>query len=335
MRVEVEVLQEHAEGSAALHEATLRGLRATPKQIPAVWLYDERGSRLFEEITRLPEYYLTRVERQILEERAPEIALETRAESLVELGSGTSEKTRLLLDALLAQGTLSSFVPLDVSEEVLIASARAIAKEYPGLEVHAVVGDFERHLAALPTDRRRLFAFLGSTIGGLGVDARQRFLRAVAASLGAKGTLLLGLDLVKDPARIEAAYTDGSGLSERFQRNGLANLDRELGSDFSHRRFEHYAVWDAEHEWVDIGFRSLGAQVVQVPALEIEVAFADGECLRTSVSSKFRRDRFDADLAAAGLHSTRWWTDANGDFALLLAVPSPRPVSGRCDAAPR
>ena len=323
MCVEFEVLQEDAERRAALHEATLRGLRATPKQIPAVWLYDERGSGLFDEITRLPEYYLTRVERQVLEDRAPEIALETRAETLVELGSGTSEKTRLLLDALLAQGTLSSFVPLDVSEEVLIASARSIATEYPGLEVHGVVGDFERHLAALPTDSRRLFVFLGSTIGGLEVDARQRFLRAVAASLGAEDTLLLGLDLVKDPARIEAAYADSSGLSERFQRNGLANLDRALRSDFSHRRFEHYAVWDAEHEWVDIGFRSLGAQVVLVPTLAIEVAFADGELLRTSLSSKFRPDRFDADLAAAGLHSTRRWTDANGDFALLLAVPEP------------
>ncbi len=320
MSVEVEVLQDEAERRAALHEATRRGLRATPKQIPTVWLYDERGSRLFDEITRLPEYYLSRTERQILEERAPEIALETRADSLVELGSGTSEKTRLLLDALTAEGTLSRFVPLDVSEEVLIASAHAIAEEYPELEVHAVVGDFERHLAALPTGGRRLLAFLGSTVGGLPVDARGRFLRAVATSMGAEDTLLLGVDLVKDPARIEAAYADSLGLSEKFQRNGLANLDRELGSDFSHGRFEHYAVWDAEHDWIDIGFRSLGAQVVQVPALDIDLAFDDGELLRTSVSTKFRRDRFEADLAAAGLRSTRWWTDANGDFALVLAV---------------
>ena len=324
MSVRVEVLQDDAERRAALHDATLRGLNAVPKQIPAIWLYDEQGSRLFDEITRLPEYYLTRVERQILEERAPEIALETRAESLVELGSGTSEKTRLLLDALVAQGTLSRFVPLDVSEEVLIASAHSIAEEYPGLEVHAVVGDFERHLAALPTGGRRLFAFLGSTIGGLRVEARESFLHAVATSLGAEDALLLGLDLVKDPARIEAAYADSSGLSERFQRNGLANLDRELGSDFSQGRFEHYAVWDAEHEWVDIGFGSLGAQIVRVPGLGIQVAFADGELLRTSVSSKFRRDRFEAELTAADLELARWWTDSNSDFAVCVAVPSGR-----------
>ena len=322
MSVRVEVLLDDAERRAALHETTLRGLEDIPKQIPTIWLYDERGSRLFDEITRLPEYYLTRAERGIIEERAPEIALETRAETLVELGSGTSEKTRLLLDALVAQRTLSRFVPLDVSEEVLVASAHAIAEEYPGLGVHALVGDFERHLTALPPGGRRLFAFLGSTLGGLEVEARESFLRAVATSLGADDTLLLGLDLVKDPARIEAAYTDSAGLSERFQRNGLANLDRELGSDFSQRRFEHYAEWDADREWVDIGFRSRGAQVVQVPGLGIQVAFADGEVLRTSISAKFRRDRFEAELTAAGLELARWWTDSNSDFAVCVAVPS-------------
>jgi len=320
--VRVEVLLDDAERRAALHEATLRGLEDIPKQIPAIWLYDERGSRLFDEITRLPEYYLTRAERGILEERAPEIALETRAETLVELGSGTSEKTRLLLDALAVQGTLIRFVPLDVSEEVLVASAHAIAEEYPGLEVDAVVGDFERHLTALPKGGRRLFAFLGSTLGGLQVEHRESFLRAVTTSLEADDTLLLGLDLVKDTARIEAAYTDSAGLSERFQRNGLANLDRELGSDFSQGRFEHYAEWDADREWVDIGFRSLVAQVVQVTGLGIQVAFADGEVLRTSISAKFRRDRFDAELTAAGLELARWWTDSNIDFAVCVAVPS-------------
>lgn len=324
MSVRVEVLQDDSGRRAALHEATLRGLEAVPKQIPATWLYDERGSHLFDEITRLPEYYLTRVERRILEERAPEIALETRAETLVELGSGTSEKTRLLLNALVAQRTLRRFVPLDLSEEVLVVSAEAIAGEYAGLEVHAVVGDFERHLAALPKGGRRLFAFLGSTIGGLQFDARKRFLRTVATSLQADDALLLGLDLVKDPARIEAAYADSVGLSERFQRNGLANLDRELGSGFSHGRFAHCAVWDSERERVDIGFRSLGAQVVQVPGLGIQVAFAAGELLRTSVSTKFRRDRFEGDLLAVDLGLARWWTDSNSDFAVCVASPSGR-----------
>ena len=319
MRVRVDVLFDDADRRAALHEATLRGLKETPKQIPAIWLYDERGSVLFDEITRLLEYYLTRTERAILEERAREIASETRAETLVELGSGTSEKTRLLLDGLVAGGTLRRFVPLDVSEEVLIASAHAIAEEHPALEVHAVVGDFERHLSALPVGGRRVFAFLGSTIGGLEVGARKSLLRAIATSLGDEDMLLLGLDLVKDRARIESAYSDRSGLSERFQRNGLVHLDRELGSDFSQGRFEHYATWDSEREWVDIGFRSMGAQVVRVPRLGIEVAFADGERLRTSVSSKFRRARIEAELADAGLQLGLWWPDADGDYALCLS----------------
>ncbi len=236
-----------------------------PKQIPAIWLYDERGSRLFDEITRLPEYYLTRTERQILEERAPEIALETRAESLVELGSGTSEKTRLLLDALVAEGTLSRFVPLDVSEGVLDRERARDCGGVPG--TRGACG--RRRLRATPRSASARAAddsspFSARRSGASESRLGRGFLRAVATSLGAEDTLLLGLDLVKDPARIEAAYADSSGLSERFQRNGLANLDRELGSDFSQGRFEHYAVWDAEHEWVDIGFRSLGAQVVQV-----------------------------------------------------------------------
>ncbi len=184
---------------------------------------------------------------------------------------------------------------------MLVESAHAITREYPGLEVHAVVGDFERHLASLPADARRLFAFLGSTIGSLGVEAREKFLRAIATSLGEGDTLLLGIDLVKDATRLQAAYADSSGLSETFQRNGLANLDRNLGSRFSEGRFEHYAIWDDEHEWVEIGFHSVGAQVLAIPGLDLEVAFADGEALRTSVSAKFRRERFSAELTAAGL----------------------------------
>jgi len=316
----VETLVDETYRREALREATLQGLRAAPKHVPAIWLYDERGSLLFDEITRLPEYYLTRTEREILEERVAEIASETHADTLVELGSGTSEKIRLLLDALVGEGTLRRYVPLDVSEEVLVASAQKIAEEYPALEVHAVVGDFERHLSALPAVGRRLFAFLGSTIGGLQTEARERFLQLVATSLGPDDALLLGLDLVKDPARIVAAYSDSTGLSEKFQRNGLAHLDRTLGSDFSQARFQHRAVWDPEQERVDIGFRSAGAQVVHVPKLELEVPFADRELLRTGVSAKFRGERFEGELWAAGLKLAHWWTDARNDFALALTV---------------
>lgn len=321
-RVRVEVLLDEGERQAAFRDAALSGLHATPKRIPSIWLYDERGSRLFEEITRLPEYYLTRTEREILDEHAGEIASETRATTLVELGSGTSEKTRLLLGALVAAGTLRSFAPLDVSEEVLVASAHAIAEEYPDIGVHAIVGDFERHLSALEAGGRRLFAFLGSTLGNFEREERRRFLHALAISLEPEDALLEGLDLVKDPERIESAYSDSAGLSERFQRNGLAHFDRELGSGFSRARLEYRAFWDAEREWVDIGFDSVDAQVVQVTKLGIDVELAEGERLRTQVSAKFRRERFETELEEAGLRLTRWWTDANGDFALALAARS-------------
>ena len=321
-RVRIEKLLDPADRDAAFRDAALAGLRASPKRIPSIWLYDERGSLLFDQITRLPEYYLTRTERQILDDHAHEIASETQATTLVELGSGTSEKTRILLDALAAAGTLRTFAPLDVSEEVLVASAKAIAEEYPDIDVHAIVGDYERHLDALDSDGRRLFAFLGSTLGNFEPDGRRRFLDALAASLKPADALLLGLDLVKEPARLESAYNDSAGLSERFQRNGVAHLDRELRSDFSRARLEYRAFWDAEPEWVDIGFDSTGMQVVPVPLLGIDVELAQGERLRTQVSTKFRRKRFESELANASLVLRRWWTDENGGFALCLTASS-------------
>ena len=227
-----------------------------------------------------------------------------------------------LLDALTAEESLQRFVPLDVSEEVLVASAYAVAAEYAAIEIHAVVGDFERHLSAVPGGDRRLVAFLGSTIGNLAPEARERFLHAVGASLAPGDALLFG-DLVKDPARIEAAYNDSRGLTEKFVRNGLLVLDRELGSDFSRARFDFAAAWDPRNEWVDIGFYSVGAQVVQVPGLSVDVEFADGERLRVEVSSKFRRERVETELGAAGLVLARWWTDEAGDFGLALAVRAP------------
>ena len=319
-RVRVDVLVDEDDRRAALHDATFWGLRDTPKQVPAIWLYDGRGARLFEEITRLPEYYLTRSERELLVAHAADIASCTQAESLVELGSGTSEKTRLLLDALATEGSLQRFAPLDVSEEVLVASAYTVAEEYPGVEVRAVVGDFERHLSVVPGGDRRLVAFLGSTIGNLPPDSRGRFLHSVAGALGSGDALLLGLDLAKDPARIEAAYNDSGGVTERFVRNALLVLDRELGSDFSRARFDFAAFWDPGNEWMDIGFRSVAAQVIRVPELGVDVSFADGERLRVEVSAKFRRERVEAELGAVGLSLERWWTDANGDFALCLAL---------------
>jgi L-histidine Nalpha-methyltransferase len=319
-RVRVDVLLDEADRRAALHDETARGLHGTPKQVPALWLYDERGSQLFDEITRLPEYYLARCESEILDEHSAEIASLTRAETLMELGSGTSEKTRRLVDALSAEGTLRRFVPFDASEEVLVESAYEIAEEYPAIAVHAVVGDFERHVGVVPDDDCRLVAFLGSTIGNLTEKARRRFLRAVATSLGSDDALLLGLDLVKDPSRILPAYADSRGLTEAFVRNALAAVDRELGSGFSRGRWEYRPFWDAENEWVDVGFDSAGAQVVAVPKLGLYVAFVDGERLRVAVSAKFRRDRVQPEVEAAGFALERWWMDASCDFAVALAT---------------
>jgi L-histidine N-alpha-methyltransferase len=318
-RVRVEVLLDDADGQAELWDATFWSLRATPKELPPVWLYDEVGSRLFEQITRLPEYYLTEAEREILTTYSMEIASCTQAATLIELGAGTSEKTRLLLAALSDAGTLERFVPLDASEEILRASARAIADRYPTLGVHAIVGDFERHLPALPQGENRLIAFLGSTIGNLYPARRHALFATVATVLEPGDWFLLGVDLVKDPAMIEVAYHDPGGVTEAFVRNGLTAVNRELNAHFDQRAFAFEPRWDAAAEWMDIGFRSLTPQSVPVERLELEVPFAANERLRIEISAKFRPNGIDHELSAAGLILHRSWSDAAERFALLLA----------------
>src|SRR5919204_2306815 len=296
------------------------GLSQPFKELPPKWFYDERGSQLFEEITRLPEYYPTRREREILLERSDEIAAVTGADTLVELGSGTSEKTRLLLDALADTGELRRFVPFDVSEETLRASAVAIADEYPGIEVHAVVGDFQRQLSTLPDGfSTRVLAFLGSSIGNFGPKERERFLAAAAAVLRPGEWFLCGFDLVKDPARLEAAYNDSAGVTAEFNRNVLCVLDRELHADFDPYAFDHVAFYDRANEWIEMRLRARRSQTIRIEGLGLEVAFADGEEMRTEISAKFRREKVEAELVAAGFGLTHWWTDAAGDFALALA----------------
>jgi len=298
------------------------GLTASPKVLPPKWFYDEEGCRLFDEITRLPEYYPTRTERAILARHAGDIAARMSADTLVELGSGTSEKTRLLLDALSAHGSLRRFVPFDVSEPTLRDAANAIELEYPGVDVHAVVGDFEHHLDRLPGGGTRLVAFLGSTIGNLDPDGRARFYRSIAAGLAPDDALLLGTDLVKDTRRLEAAYDDSAGVTATFNRNVLSVLNRELAADFVPHRFAHVARWNPAKEWIEMRLRSQGTQTVHVDGLDLEVAFADGEEMRTEISAKFRRERVEAELAAEGLALAAWWTDPGGDFALSLSVPA-------------
>lgn len=294
------------------------GMSRTPKELPPKWFYDARGSGLFDAITRLPEYYPTRAEQAILAARADEIAGLARADTLVELGSGTSAKTRILLDALTRTGTLARFVPFDVSETTLRTAAAAIAREYR-IEVHAVVGDFAHHLDLVPAGGRRLVAFLGSTIGNLRPEERARFLARIAAGLGPTDAFLLGVDLVKDPRRLVAAYDDPAGVTAAFNRNVLRVVNRGLRADFVPERFTHVARWDPDEEWIEMWLHATGPQVVRVEDLGLEIRFADGEGIRTEISAKFRRERVEAELAAAGLVLQAWWTDPHGDFACTLS----------------
>jgi L-histidine N-alpha-methyltransferase len=318
---QVVVVRNVAEARSTLYDATLRSLQAQVKALPSVWLYDEQGSQLYEEITRLPEYYLPGRESEILCARADAVARRTQANTLVELGAGTAMNTRLLLDALEAVGTLERFVPLDVSEQTLRASAQAIAAAYREISVHAIVGDFERDLGALPTNGRLLIAFLGSTIGNLYPKQRKKFFEAVATALGREDALLVGIDLVKDAARIEAAYNDSRGVTEAFVRNALTAVNTELRATFDQHRFAYQARWDPGREWMDIGLRAREAHTVSIERLELEVAFQESEPLRVEVSSKFRREQFEREAAEARLRVESWWTDRAADFAVALVVP--------------
>jgi L-histidine Nalpha-methyltransferase len=310
--------------ASALRRDARAGLTATPKTLPPKWFYDAEGSALFEKITELPEYYPTRAERSILAAAADSVAALTGARTLVELGSGSSEKTRLLLDALRSAGTLRRYVPVDVSESALVLAGDALAVEYPGLDVHAVVSDFEEHLG-LPTDSGaspRLVAFLGSTIGNMVPAQRAAFLRRVRSQLRPGDSFLLGTDLVKDPAVLVAAYDDTAGVTAAFNKNVLAVLNAQLGADFDLDSFDHVAVWNAEAEWIEMRLRSAASQQVHVPGIGLTARFADGEEMRTEVSAKFRRPGVERELASAGFAMRSWWTDPAGQFGLSLSVPA-------------
>ena len=296
------------------------GLQSSPKSLPPKWFYDSLGSDLFDQITRLPEYYPTRAEAEILRARSAEVASVTGADTLVELGSGTSEKTRILLDALQNSGALRRFVPFDVDASMLSAAATAIQREYPGIEIAAVCGDFEEHLSEIPGGGRRLFVFLGSTIGNLNRGPRAEFLAALAAVLRPGDSLLLGTDLVKDVGRLVRAYDDAAGVTAQFNRNVLAVINRELDADFDVDAFRHVASWNGEEERMEMWLRPERPQRVRIGALDLTVDFAAGEQLLTEVSCKFRAEAVATELAQAGLRRTRWWTDDTGDFGLSLSV---------------
>jgi L-histidine N-alpha-methyltransferase len=303
----------------ALRADVRAGLTGSPKSLPPKYFYDARGSELFDEITRLPEYYPTRAETRILRQHAAGIAGLARCESLVELGSGTSAKTRLLLRALVAEGTLRRFVPFDVDPTVLADAAEALTAEYPSLLVEPVVGDFEQSLSGISSAGGLMIAFLGSTIGNMEPGARRAFLARVSGAMRPGDTFLLGTDLVKDPARLQRAYDDSAGVTAEFNKNVLVVINRELSADFDVDSFAHVAVWDAGHEWIEMRLRSLRDQVVTIADLDLTVRFAAGEEIRTEISAKFRRDGVESELAAAGLELVRFWTDPDGDFGLSLS----------------
>jgi L-histidine N-alpha-methyltransferase len=317
----IDVRLDMAAWATHLAEATATGLRSSPPWTPPVWFYDDVGSMLFDRITRLEEYYPTRAERSILTRHAAEIAATTGATTLAELGSGTSDKTVLLLDALAARGALERVVPFDVSEVVLRSAADEIAARYPGVAVHAVVGDFHEHLGALPTDGTSLLAFLGSTIGNLSPAERSDFLRSVRASLGDDDWFLLGTDLVKDPARLVAAYDDASGVTARFNLNALAVMNRELGADFDPGAWSHRAVYDREHQRIEMHVVAESDQVVHIEALDLELAVPAGGWIRTEISTKFTAEQVAAELEGAGLSPVAAWSDDDGDFLVTLARP--------------
>jgi L-histidine N-alpha-methyltransferase len=302
----------------ALREDAREGLTASPKWLPPKWFYDARGSELFEQITRLPEYYPTRAEREILQTRAGEIAALTKAHTLVELGSGSSEKTRLLLDGLRDHGTLTTFVPMDVSESALRDAADAITADYPTLDVHGVVGDFTAHLDKLPGDPPRIVAFLGGTIGNLLPAERETFYTSIRDVLERGEWLLLGTDLVKDPQTLIAAYDDSAGVTAEFNRNVLRVLNRQLGADFDVDAFTHVAVWDPDNEWIEMHLRATRAMRVLIPEIHLDINFAEGEELSTEISAKFHRHTVEAELDKARFTPAAWWTDTKARFALSL-----------------
>jgi L-histidine N-alpha-methyltransferase len=295
-----------------------RALRAVPKIFPPRWLYDAEGSRLFDAITRLPAYYPTEAERSILRRRAHDIVAATGSDTVIELGSGTSDKTRTLLDAFWSVGRLRRFVPFDVSQPTLVQSATDLARRYPGLNIHAVVGDFTRHLAHLPSEGRRLVAFLGGTIGNLYVEERRAFLGALADRLQAGEWLLLGVDLVKPVQRILDAYDDAGGLTAAFVRNVLRVVNRELGADFNVDAFDYVPLWDQREERMDLRLRPAEPQRVRVEALDADVDISAGEELHVEISAKFRVDALTVELGDVGFATVDAWTDQRGDFGLLL-----------------
>ena len=317
--IRIDVQLDEQQWGKHLAEQTREGLISPTPWMPPVWFYDERGSDLFDQITRLPEYYPTEAERAILAVHSDEIASITNANTLVELGSGTSDKTRLLIDALRRHGSLQTFGPMDCAESTLRDASEQIAAQHPGLVISGLVGDFNAHLAHLPRGGNRLIAFLGSTIGNFNPEGRAAFLAHLGSIADPGDYILLGTDLVKSESRLEDAYNDSQGVTAEFNLNALAVMNRELDADFDLAGFKHHAPWVADKSRIEMRLIALGEQHVSIPGLGITLAIADGEWIQTEVSTKFTAPQVASELAGVGLDVVRQWTDPAGDFLVTLA----------------
>jgi L-histidine N-alpha-methyltransferase len=321
--MQIDVHLEEARSLATMRKEVSEGLAGSPKTLPSKYFYDERGSLLFEEITRQPEYYLTRVEQSLLDDLSAEISRITQSQDLIELGAGSARKTRALIEAGRDEGDLRRYVPVEFSPEMAERAATELERRYPGLEVHAVIGDIEAHLEEIPEGRRPLVALLGSTIGNFDRSRAVKLLRQIRCELLENGGhLLLGTDLVKDKATLDAAYNDSKGVTARFNRNILNVINERLGGDFDADAFEHVAYFNSDEARIETYLRSRDDQSVRVEGLGLDVRFAAGEMMRTEISCKYTRESVEAILQAAGLELVRWFTDEEDRFALSLSRPA-------------
>ncbi len=319
-RLKIDVCLDPADLTRTMVDDVRRGLTGHPKRLPSKYFYDARGSELFERITELPEYYQTRTELQILHSIAGDLIDDLACEELVELGSGSSTKTRVLLDAMQRRGSLRRYLPFDVSAEMLQGSCSSLLERYPSMVVHAVVGDFQRHLGSVPpAEGNRLAIFLGSTIGNLEADERRAFLRDVRGLLDANGRFLLGVDLVKDKAMLEAAYDDSAGVTAEFNRNILRVVNNGLEADFHPEAYRHVAFYDIEKARIEMHLAPETNQQVRISKLDLEVDVGTDETIWTEISCKFTRASTESMLAEAGMRLERWFSDPENRFALALA----------------
>jgi L-histidine N-alpha-methyltransferase len=320
LRIEVHL---HEGTLASFAEDVRSGLGSDPKAIPPKYFYDARGSELFEQITALPEYYPTRVEQSILDTAGAEIIGEVQPAEIVELGPGSARKTDALLQPMVEMGFGRRYVPVDVSESSVEQCVLRLAAQYEGLEIHGLVGDFELHLDRIPAAAgRRLFAFLGGTIGNFDEPDRGRLLRALETQMGPDDRLLVGTDLVKDRSLLEAAYNDAAGVTAEFNRNLVRVINANLRADLDPDAFEHVAFYNEPEQRIEMWLRAREEMSARIDALEMDVGFERGDQFRTEISCKFTRETLEREYRAVGLEPLAWYTDPDDLFALSLTGPA-------------